>query len=134
LNSPFGGRNGKLIKDDFHSRAGTRSRFRHGLRLGGAKEDPRESLPEIQRLLGAGYAVVSVEYRRADPGNPDPRKRNPYPAAWNDVADAALWVKHARGGGRFGLDSRRVATFGYSAGGTLANYLATRPITPSRQA
>ncbi len=98
----------------------------------GSKENPQESLPLIQRLTGSGYAVVSVEYRRADPGNGSSRKRNPYPAALEDVQDAVNWVRSPSGGGRFSLDPNRVAAFGYSAGGTLAAYLATRDIAGTK--
>ena len=59
--------------------------------------------------LGA-CAVLSVDYRLAP--------EHKFPTAFDDAWDALQWV--ARDGERWGLDSRRIAVGGDSAGGTLA--------------
>lgn len=63
---------------------------------------------ELSRL--AGCAVVSVDYRLA------PEHR--FPAAVHDAWDATQWL--AQQAGEVGLDGRRLAVGGDSAGGTLA--------------
>ncbi len=63
---------------------------------------------ELCRLSGA--AVLSVDYRLAP--------EHPFPAAQNDAWDALLWLRaHADS---LGLDGRRIAIGGDSAGGKLA--------------
>jgi len=70
------------------------------------------------RALAAasGWAVLAVDYRRAP--------ESPYPAALDDLARALGWLR-AQGDGH-GLDPRRVAVAGDSAGGQLAAALARR--------
>lgn len=63
---------------------------------------------ELSRL--SGCAVVSVDYRLAP--------EHPFPAAVHDAWDAVRWL--ARHAGDLGLDGRRLAVGGDSAGGTLA--------------
>lgn len=63
---------------------------------------------ELSRL--SGCAVVSVDYRLA------PEHR--FPAAVHDAWDATQWL--AQHAGEVGLDGRRLAVGGDSAGGTLA--------------
>ncbi|RVT95058.1 alpha/beta hydrolase [Sphingomonas crocodyli] len=58
----------------------------------------------------AGCAVASVEYRLAP--------EHPYPAAVEDAIAALGWV--AREGGKYGIDTSRIAIGGDSAGGTLS--------------
>ena len=58
----------------------------------------------------AGCAVLSLDYRLA------PEHR--FPTAQNDAWDALQWL--ARQGAGLGLDTRRMAVGGDSAGGTLA--------------
>lgn len=84
----------------------------------GSKSDG-DAMEQIDLLVKQGYAVVSVEYRKADPA----KKLNHYPAALDDVRDASCWIK--KHGGQYGLGTENFAVAGYSAGGTLATYLAT---------
>ena len=63
---------------------------------------------ELSRL--SGCAVVSLDYRLAP--------EHPFPAAVHDAWDATQWL--ARHAGELGLDGRRLAVGGDSAGGTLA--------------
>jgi acetyl esterase/lipase len=60
-------------------------------------------------LLEQGYVVVSIDYRLA----PETK----LPEIIEDIRDAWKWV-HAQAG-RFGIDTRRIATGGASAGGYL---------------
>lgn len=70
-------------------------------------------------LLKRGIAVWNVEYRGVDvPGGG-------YPGAFQDVAAAADLL--GRKGVKLGLDTKRVAAVGHSAGGHLALWLAARP-------
>lgn len=66
--------------------------------------------PMLERIArSTGLACVDVEYRLAP--------RYPYPAAWDDCEDVALWLaEHAKS--EFGSD--RLAIGGESAGATLA--------------
>ena len=75
----------------------------------------RAELADLNRYLAArGYVVVSVSYRFAP--------RWPFPAARDDVRDAVAFVKaHAV---EYGLDPRRIALLGRSAGGQIALSLA----------
>ena len=62
----------------------------------------------------SGAAVLSVGYRLAP--------EHKFPTAFEDAADALAWI--GREGRAVGLDARRVAVGGDSAGGTLAAALA----------
>ncbi|MBI1322136.1 alpha/beta hydrolase fold domain-containing protein [bacterium] len=67
-------------------------------------------------LARRGYVTYAVEYRLAP--------KHPWPAQWEDVRDAVLWLKkHA---GKQGIDPERIGAVGYSAGGHLATMLATK--------
>jgi acetyl esterase/lipase len=62
-----------------------------------------------ERLLGYGYAIVSIDYRLA----PETK----LPAIIDDVRDAFRWVREK--GPRFGIDPERIGVAGGSAGGYL---------------
>lgn len=67
-------------------------------------------LPSLLDYARAGYAVACVDYRTAP--------QCPFPAAVEDVRAAIRWLRaHAA---EFGLDARRFAAMGESAGGYLA--------------
>ncbi len=64
----------------------------------------------LAKLLKAGYAVVSIDYRLA----PETK----LPAILTDVEDACTWVRD-EGPKRFHIDPEKVAIMGGSAGGYL---------------
>lgn len=71
--------------------------------------------PTALRLVRAGFAVFSIDYRLAP--------KDPFPAAVSDVRAAVEWLRmHAAS---FHVDPRRLALFGASAGGNLAALAAT---------
>jgi acetyl esterase/lipase len=67
--------------------------------------------------LDRGFDIVSVDYRLAP--------EHLFPAALDDVALAISWVRSD--GPARGLDTRRVAVVGHSAGGSLAAMVGTSP-------
>jgi acetyl esterase/lipase len=72
----------------------------------------RDMLHPAQRdlYLDAGYVVVAVDYRLA----PEVK----LPAILEDLQDAVRWIRDV-GPARFGIDPRRLAVVGHSAGGYL---------------
>jgi acetyl esterase/lipase len=74
-------------------------------------------------FTGKGWAVWSIGYRRVD------EEGGGYPGTFQDAATAIDLIReHAE---EHGLDLRRVAAFGHSAGGTLALWAAGRPNLPN---
>jgi acetyl esterase len=69
-----------------------------------------------QLALRCGGAVLSLDYRLAP--------EHPFPAAWDDTWWALRWL--FENASQWGLDSRRIAVGGDSAGGTLAAATALR--------
>ncbi len=64
-----------------------------------------------ERLAGAGYAVMNIDYRLVPAGQ--------YPAAVQDSLCALAYMRaHAT---EWGIDPARISTYGYSAGGHLAS-------------
>ena len=82
----------------------------------------RRGVPRLlrERLLGYGYAIVSIDYRLA----PETK----LPGIIEDLRDAFRWVRE-QGPRRFGIDPERIATAGGSAGGylTLMSGFAVTP-------
>lgn len=73
------------------------------------------------KLAQLGYAAATVDYRLSD--------QAPYPAAVRDVRSAIQWLKdHAK---QYGIDPDRIALFGGSAGGHLAELVAYSANTPT---
>jgi acetyl esterase/lipase len=64
----------------------------------------------LGKLLSAGYAVVSIDYRLA----PETK----LPAILDDVTDACTWVRE-KGPGLFHIQAQKIAVMGGSAGGYL---------------
>jgi acetyl esterase/lipase len=71
----------------------------------------------LRKLLDAGYAVVSIDYRLAP--------ESKLPAILDDVQDAYRWVRE-KGPDLFNIDPKRVAVMGGSAGGYLTLALGHR--------
>ena len=75
--------------------------------------------PRARQLAGRGLVAVAVQYRLSEPGSVTPQE------ALDDVRDAFRWVRgHAES---LGVDPRRVAAYGWSAGGHLAAMAAIFP-------
>jgi len=66
-------------------------------------------------LARRGYVAYAIEYRLAP--------KHPWPAQWEDVRDAVIWVR--READKQGVDPNRIGAVGYSAGGHLASMLGT---------
>jgi acetyl esterase/lipase len=71
----------------------------------------------LRKLLQAGYAVVSIDYRLA----PETK----LPAILDDVKDAYRWVRE-KGPDLFNIDPKQIAVMGGSAGGYLTLALGYR--------
>lgn len=86
----------------------------------------RDSLPPSHRdcYLGAGWHVVSIDYRLA------PETKLPH--ILEDVHDACRWVRE-QGPALFGADPKRLGVVGHSAGGYLALVTGFR-VTPRPRA
>jgi acetyl esterase/lipase len=84
-----------------------------------ARYDRRQCAPQADDLVGLGYAVWNVEYRRVGDGGG-------WPATFTDVAAAM----DALDGMDPALDLTNVTTIGNSAGGQLAIWAAARDRLP----
>ncbi|MFT5904856.1 MAG: acetyl esterase/lipase [Cryomorphaceae bacterium] len=71
---------------------------------------------KVDQLVRAGFAVFNVAYRLA----PDYH----FPAPVEDLLESVKWLKASQD--RLGIDIQRLAFFGYSAGGHLAELAAMR--------
>lgn len=86
---------------------------------GGWQSGDRTHVGDTLRLVDRGYAVASVSYRLTGAAT--------FPAQIRDCRAAVRWLRaHAD---EYGLDSDRVAAWGWSAGGHLAALLGTAPET-----
>lgn len=87
---------------------------------GGWREGSKSQLEGLaRRLVGEGYVAASVNYRLGADGA--------YPASVADARCALSFVQnHAA---ELGVDTRRIAVLGYSAGGYLASMLAVSDVT-----
>jgi acetyl esterase/lipase len=80
-----------------------------GALISGGRQNIRPE--QLDLYARAGYAVISIDYRLA----PETK----LPAIIEDVQDAFRWVRE-EGPKLFGIDPRRLAVIGHSAGGYLA--------------
>ena len=88
--------------------------------LHNTRQDVRSQRVGLDRLLDAGFAVASMEYRLApSPDYPetDPTARATWPAQLEDVGAALDFLRG--GGAEHGYDAGRIAIFGESAGGQI---------------
>ena len=87
-----------------------------GWQMGTRHEFGPEVDRAFERMVEAGFAVASVEYRLSHEAV--------FPAQVDDVVAALRWV--GTDGERFGLDASRVVLWGESAGAALAALVALR--------
>lgn len=80
--------------------------------------DRRHTRPMARALAGAGFTVVTPEYRRVGPG-----AAGGWPTTGADVLAAAVALPGLLG--RLGLEAGRLRIIGHSAGGHLALWLAS---------
>lgn len=73
-----------------------------------------------RELAWAGYVAFAVDYRLVEAAT----GRHRWPAQLDDVQRAVRWVR--ANADRYGVDSRRVGAYGWSAGGQLAALLGMR--------
>lgn len=71
-------------------------------------------------LALAGYATFSIEYRLFSQTD----GANPWPAQLDDAQRAVRWIR--ANAATYGVDPDRIGAFGFSSGGQLAAFLATR--------
>jgi acetyl esterase/lipase len=79
----------------------------------------------VSGLAKYGYVVAVADYTYAgtNPGS------KVWPKNFEDVRNAVIWLR--QNAGRFGIDPNRIAAWGESAGGHLANLLGTDPQGPA---
>jgi acetyl esterase/lipase len=97
-----------------------------GLPGGGWRWVDRNSLGvTLASLASNGYAVAVADYAFASssPGS------HVWPANFDDVQNAVRWIRG--NADRFGFDPSKIAVWGESAGGHLANLLGTDPAGPA---
>lgn len=87
--------------------------------ISGDKADGQEA-PALEGLT-RGYAVASMDYRLSDEAT--------FPAQIQDVKAAIRWLR--ANADAYGLDARRIAVWGGSAGGNLAALAGTSGGVPS---
>jgi acetyl esterase/lipase len=68
------------------------------------------AVDSFDRIVAAGFAVVSIDYRLSGEAR--------FPAQVDDVREALAWVR--KSGDTYGFDGSRVVLWGESAGATLA--------------
>ncbi|TGD80870.1 alpha/beta hydrolase [Hymenobacter wooponensis] len=82
--------------------------------------DRSQHVPMAQQLAAKGYVAVTAEYRLSTEA--------PYPAAVQDLRAAIRWMRaNAR---TYGIDTARIAVWGFSAGGQLASLIGTTNADP----
>ncbi len=78
---------------------------------------------KVRLFTEAGYVLASVNYRLTDAAAVPPAPQ--YPVHDGDVATAISWlIEHAQ---ELGIDRRRIAVLGHSAGGGIVAAVATDP-------
>lgn len=76
---------------------------------------------KVALFTGAGFVFAAVNYRLTDAAVAPPTPQ--YPVHDQDTADAIAWlVEHAE---TYGIDSRRIAVLGHSAGGGITAAIST---------
>lgn len=83
--------------------------------------DRSQTIPMARRLAGHGYVAAAVEYRLSPEAL--------YPAAVHDLKAAIRWLR--ANAAQFHIDTTRIASLGFSAGGQLAALLGTTNDNPA---
>ncbi|WP_229379888.1 alpha/beta hydrolase [Fibrella forsythiae] len=83
--------------------------------------DRSQHIPMAQRLAAAGYVAVTAEYRLSTEAL--------YPAAVHDLKAVIRWLRATAG--QYAIDTNRIATIGFSAGGQLAALLGASANVPA---
>ncbi|RYF78576.1 MAG: alpha/beta hydrolase [Cytophagaceae bacterium] len=83
--------------------------------------DRSQHIPMAQRLAAAGYVAVTAEYRLSTEAL--------YPAAVHDLKAAVRWLR--ANASQYAIDTNRIATLGFSAGGQLAALLGATGNVPA---
>lgn len=114
-----------LHLDAFYPEKESRGQLRPAVLLihggGWRSGDRSQHSPMAQRLAEAGYVAVTAEYRLSTEAQ--------YPAAVHDLKAAIRWLRaNAR---PYGIDTNRIATLGFSAGGQLAALLGATGNVPA---
>ena len=77
-------------------------------------------VPMAQELAARGYVAITVDYRLSTEAL--------YPAAVNDLKTAIKWIRaNAK---TYNIDDKKIATWGFSAGGQLATLVGTTGGSP----
>jgi acetyl esterase/lipase len=112
---PYGAAAGQTLLMDVYTQPGSDQRpaivlIHPGGFVGGSKSDP--DISKVASFYAEhGYVVFNINYRSARDGFP-------YPAQVQDVMQAVRFVR--TNASQYGIDPSRIATFGASAGATLA--------------
>ncbi|MBS0205435.1 MAG: alpha/beta hydrolase [Planctomycetes bacterium] len=110
LDIPYATVNGHVLKLDLHLPAGKeRPKLIVWVHGGAWRAGSKKDMP-LGKLLEAGYAVASVDYRLSP--------QAPFPAQVHDIKGAIRFLRAKRTD--YGFDSERIVIAGASAGGHLA--------------
>jgi len=114
-----------LHLDAFYPTQSARRQLRPAVLLihggGWRSGDRSQHVPMAQKLAAAGYVAVTAEYRLSTEAQ--------YPAAVHDLKATLRWLRaNAR---QYGIDTTRIATLGFSAGGQLAALLGATGNVPA---
>lgn len=119
IDEPYARRGEVELLADVHRPAGATSAPAVLLVHGGSwARGTRWRMKRIAEAVAAhGFVAVNIDYRKG--------AEHPYPEPLQDVLAAVCWVR--KNAARLGVDPRRIALWGYSAGGHLSALAGSRP-------